>query len=68
MVFLLRSQLRLDSGISSVQDMAEDRTGKKVLGCVLPFFKFNCLSGEPSYLLCSEEKVGKSDMFSESWI
>lgn len=67
MAFLLSSRLRLDSGTSSVQDMAEARTGKKVPGCVLSFFKFNCFSGEPSYLSRSEEKVWKSDMSSESW-
>lgn len=46
MAFLLSSRLRLDSGTSSVQDMAEARTGKKVPGCVLSFFKFNCFSGD----------------------
>lgn len=51
LAFLSRSQLRLDSG-TSAQDMTEARTGKKVLGCVLPFFTFNCFSGELSYLSC----------------
>lgn len=57
MAFLSRPKLRLGSGTSSVQDMAEARTGKKALGCVLPFFKFNCFSGEPIYLSRSEERV-----------
>lgn len=69
--FLSRPQLRLGSGTSSVQDMSEARTGKKALGCVLPFSLIAFL-GNPviSHVLrrrCRIELRGqRSDTSSES--